>query len=113
MSGRHGHPWSAAARARKAAQTTPPQLARGTVVAQAVAHAAPEQHHEAKDWIVRDPDHVVHRVRNLRRWLHNRLGAEQGQRIYDGLRQVRRAMAGKTRGDITHAHGWTLLEDHS
>ena len=108
---RHGHPWSAAARARRAAQSTPPQLGRGTAAAQALAYTDPEHHHEAKEWTVRDPEQIVHRVRNLRRWLHNRLGPEQGQRIYNGLRQVRRSIRGKTKRTVGSAHGWTLLED--
>ena len=111
QSGRHGHPWSAAARARRAAQPKPPQLELGTASAQAAAHANPELHREAKDWIVRDPEHRMHRVRNLRRWLHNRLGPEQGQRIYNGLRQVRRSIRGKTKRAVGSAHGWTLFED--
>lgn len=101
--------WSAAARAAaRAAAGLSGNLASGTASAQAAALAAPEKHHEAKDWIVVSPEQTTHKIRNLRRWLIARLGESEGRRICAGLRQVAASMRGKTRGDISHAHGWRL-----
>jgi hypothetical protein len=105
---RHGHRWSKAARDRKANKPKPAALNLGTAAAKQKARDTPEAHHEADDWSVLDPDGRTHHVRNLRRWLLQRLGDEQGEKVYAGLRQVRLSLAGKTKRTVGSSHGWTL-----
>ena len=103
--------WSTEARAaarHAAAQTGNTRL--GALAAAAKIKADPRTAPSAKHWLVMDPDNVPHAVTNLKAWLRQRLGPDEGRRVYNGLRQVRAAMRGKTRRAVTSAHGWRLAD---
>lgn len=98
-----------AARRRLAAKDRPAPLKLGTIAAQALALAKPLENKDAKDWVVRDPANRTHRVRNLKWWLTQQLGREEGTHVYVGLRQVALSLRGKRKHPISHAKGWRLL----
>lgn len=95
------------ANAQKAAKKTR-NFVRATAAATAAYHANPEGYHEAKEWIVVDPEGKCHHVVNLSHWLRSRLGEDHGRKVYNGLRQVARSMRGKTKRPVYRSHGWTL-----
>lgn len=79
-----------------------------TEAAKAAYETNPEAYHEAKEWIVIDPEGNRHHVINLSHWLRLQLGEDQGRKVYAGLKQVARSMRGKTKRPVRQSHGWTL-----
>jgi transposase len=69
---------------------------------------APEHRSASKVWRVIAPDGQMHEVRNLKNWLRERLGREQGGRVAGGLRHAAAKMRGKAPRAGMHAYGWRL-----
>lgn len=111
------HPWSAEARERRREEPKPPQLALGTQAALALTEGQRGPGNRAcKVWRLRSPEGHDFEVVGLLPWARENAwrfgeeGEEGAHRIASGLKQVARAMKGKTKRAVGSYKGWTLTE---
>lgn len=85
-------------------------LTKGNAAASAKARANPASHHEAKVWYVQDPGGKNHLIANMRAWLREQIGEDEGDKVYAGMRRITQHLRHPERyRPVSHSKGWRIL----